>query len=239
MHSSVHSLTVPSPAIPPHPNTDSSNFKAIIDYLTLKRDAFHANVLSVKNIRKHFSKLQPNLGGDCIENTIRLAQQRGLLTITLKDKTEFVQLRDTQKRSVSAASTTPASGALIFLNFGWFDSVRVVIASTPNKAAATRPPSGPRTIACNSSQAHFLPLLKYLTSVHRGSPRSPPLPISIEVIQQHFIHHDPSRYGRRLKGFRSLASQAVLAGLLVSAKGDAKTNKLEAVALVPGAKYSI
>lgn len=91
----------------------NAEFKPILAYLEWKRTEFQCGALSVKNVRKYFTNLKPNpYLGKKIEDVIHRAEQRGLLTITLKKGKEWVRLSPsggalaTTARSVSTPSGT-------------------------------------------------------------------------------------------------------------------------------------
>lgn len=106
----------------------------------------------------------------------------------------------------------------------------VLATSTTNQAPS---PSNPRVITCPANMMHLLPLLKFIIAARPNSGQ-----IKIGKIQQHFIKHDPSRYGVKLKKFRQLSQQAVNAGLL-SSPGATDTKTLKSVGVIPGARYTI
>lgn len=92
------------------------------------------------------------------------------------------------------------------------------------------------TILLKGPAIRFAPLMKYVVSSQEASGSAG---LELSAIHRHFLQTHPETYGKKLSCFRTLLTDAVTQGVLISAEGAPGTKSFKRIALVPGAKYVV
>ncbi|GJE88802.1 hypothetical protein PsYK624_048890 [Phanerochaete sordida] len=100
---------------------------------------------------------------------------------------------------------------------------------------ATAAAAAVAAISLTGKHKRFEPLVRFVLARHSTERR----PVKLAAVHQYFSQKDPSLYGKKLKAFNQVASEAIKQGLLSGVPGAAKDKAVTSVMPVPGAKYEI